>query len=380
MVRGQQQGEDRPGPAGRERPPGREGDDAATQDPRGPDPGCPRRREQGPEKQTQGQIAAEPRGWLRRLGRARGRVQDLFRPHEGSGLAVAGDADPSDAVAQGQGQEQLLPRRDRPVGGRSEREVGPGVDERIDLREAPRVVPVAEARRLPLERAAQRAAEHAVEQVPDPRRAVVEEVLVGEVAVARQGVPVRRVAQHRLLGRGEVQLLEDHLAVGLAVEVEHDVGPLARHHVEHAALQEARHEVGLPEVEDAPVVGEVASGAGVQHPQGVVAVVLPHRVAGTGRHQPDAQLVAGFAWRGHRGRRSRGLSVLGARGGPPRRADRGKACRHRLPGAGWGRAGRGRHDRVQHQRREDQPAGGPGSRPARSSTRPAGRHHGAGCR
>ena len=222
------------------------------------------------------------------------------------------------------------------------------------------MVPVAEARRLPLERAAQGAAEHAVEQVPDARRAVVEEVLVGEVAVARQGVPVRRVAQHCLLGRGEVQLLEDHLAVGLAVEVEHDVGPLARHHVEHASLQEARHEVGLPEVEDAPVVGVVASGAGVQHPQGVVAVVLPDRVAGAGRHQPDPQIVAGFA---RLRRRARG----GARG-------------PLILGDGPGLAGRGRPRAGQQERGQQQPGGGRGPRPARRGGAADREQDGARCR
>ena len=89
--------------------------------------------------------------------------------------------------------------------------------------------------------AGNRPAQHLVQRVPDPGRAVVPVVVVGVAGVLRPDVPQEKIPQRRPLGRRQLQLLGPGLASLPAVEVHHagDVGGLT-HRVPHLALGKAR--------------------------------------------------------------------------------------------------------------------------------------------
>jgi hypothetical protein len=79
-------------------------------------------------------------------------------------------------------------------------------------------------------------------------------------------------------------------AIMLHVDVGKSVGRVTGHPIDHAPFHQARHIPRLLEVEHAPVVGDALSGAHVFDDNRVMAEALPDGVAGTERHEVDAEL------------------------------------------------------------------------------------------
>ena len=159
-------------------------------------------------------------------------------------------------------------------------------------------------------------AEHSVEHVSNPRGAVVPVVVVAVMAILVRIHRLDDTLEVEPLGGREVQGVHDDGTILGPVIRGHPTHVEALHRVEHATPCEPLDEVLLTEVEDAPVVGYVRSGAGVSDPDRIVAEALPDGLPGS--HRDEANLEVGS-------RNRQVPAYLGRRLGPQRQGRQDKS-------------------------------------------------------
>src|SRR5215204_1767419 len=98
-------------------------------------------------------------------------------------------------VAQTHRDEERLPRGEGRIGGAAKRDVDPGLHRAVAVGEPYALATIAQRRADRIGRGAYRASQHAIERVPQPRRAVIEVVVVSVVLVLLERVPAEEIAQ-----------------------------------------------------------------------------------------------------------------------------------------------------------------------------------------
>ncbi len=291
--KGPEAGQDHSAESGDESPPR---DDETKAHPPGRASSSPDAQDRG-ERSDRGaerQVPEQPR--RRRGGRERGaglEQRPLVGDQRNPCAALPRDRDLADVLPHRHREEHLFPRRDRPVHALPQREQQAGEDERVVRGESLGVEPVGGAGGKRLGLSLDRPADHAVERIPDPGRAVVPVVVVVIEAVLRPLVPAEKITKLEPCGRRQVELLQPDRAVVVHVGLDVRLRGKPRHPVPHLPADEAEQEVLLPEVEEAVVVRRVRLDRRIVDPDRVVAEPLPHLASRTHRHEIDAELGAG---------------------------------------------------------------------------------------